>query len=78
MKKYWLIFTLLLSISHAWAASPDAIKVSLGKGNPNSLRGGRIALNWDWQQPIVNQEQWQLLGYWDLSTAYWEVKGTLS
>jgi lipid A 3-O-deacylase len=52
---------------------PHAVRISVGKGKPNQLHGGRLALDWDWSDPLLSGQRWQLTGAWQASVAYWQI-----
>ena len=69
-----LLFYCLCLTAYADIRQPDTLRLAYGMGEPNDLRGGRIALGWDWPHALLSGNQWQLTGYWDLSAAYFRVK----
>lgn len=58
----------------------DAIGFSGGFGEPNSLVGGRVALQWHWNRFWVTKktDAVGITGYWDASVAYWHCRGDVN
>ena len=58
----------------------DAVGISAGFGEPNSLVGGRIAVQWAWKHMYRQHETDAvgITGYWDASAAYWHTQGDVS
>lgn len=53
----------------------DGINFSAGYGSCDSVRGGRVSLNWDWSWVLMQEWPINLTGYWDASFAYWHTNG---
>ncbi len=70
MRKILLLLVGLLISQTLWA--DIGVRASLGRGNPDRLRGSRIAMTWDWHNNLLNPDSfWRLVTYWDLSIAHW-------
>lgn len=77
--KLSLVFFLLafFTIENVYAEGivPTGFSLSYGKGRPNNLSGGRLALQWNWNTDWLINSPFKLTGYWDASVAYWTTNG---
>jgi len=53
----------------------DAITLGYGVGEPNFLKGGRIALQWDWPRTFFKDKPIVVSGYWEYSLSQWFTDG---
>ncbi len=75
MIKKSIFLTLFLYTLNVHAALVDSFSIGAGAGDPNSLRGGRVALQKDWHVNWLNFLGWHVTGYWDANLAYWRTNG---
>jgi hypothetical protein len=54
---------------------PNSISLAYGTGKPDSLEGGRIALQWQWQKIWFANTPINFRAYWDASCAHWKTHG---
>ncbi len=74
-KKWIMLLVFFFSISFANAALIDSFSIGVGGGNPNNLRGGRIALQKNWNIKLLPLLGFYTTGYWDANFAYFHTQG---
>ena len=72
---YNLLFFFLLIIYQLPSYALSGFTLASGAGEPNSLRGGRASLVWDWHKNWLENYAITLTGFWDVSAAYWATDG---
>lgn len=72
--KYYLIKLLLLIAFHSVYAI-DSISIGGGTGKPDNLQGGRVAVQWFWNNQGKPDARVHVTGYWDASIALWTTNG---
>lgn len=66
------LLTVILLCFMQVAIAGKSVHLSLGRGNPNRLRGWRVSARKDWQWQLLSKSSnFVLKGAWDLSYAYW-------
>lgn len=80
MKRYFLLTSLLLLAAPAHAV--DGFYAEYGRANasvvsyPAEAKLDRIGAMWNWNRSWLNDGDWHLTGYWDLSLAQWHGEKT--
>lgn len=56
---------------------PSGYSIAVGVGEPDDLRGIRIAAQWDWQRRWFSDNYFDIRGYWDASLAAYSSDGNV-
>lgn len=54
---------------------PTGYSIAAGGGEPDNLRGMRVAAQWDWDKRWFRDALFDIRGFWDMSLAVWHSDG---
>ena len=60
---------MVAALASAPAFAIDGVAVEIGRGDGVDM--GRIAVQWDWTQPLLKWSDWQVGGFWDVAVGQW-------
>ena len=64
---------MVAALASAPALAVDGFAVEVGRGDGVDM--GRIAVQWDWSQPLLKWSDWQIGGFWDVAVGQWHKSG---